>query len=148
MVESAEEIKDKELSFSPAAREELNALYGAINEILDITEEAFLTADINKAAAVEPLEQVIDNLKDEIRRQHIIRVQNNQCTIEQGFVLSDILTNLERVSDHCSNIAGCLIEMSLHDTLDLHNYLGKIKAGSEEYSESYKLYSEKYAIKK
>lgn len=148
VVESAEEIKDKELSFSPAAREELNAMYGAINEILDITENAFLTADIKAAASVEPLEQVVDDLKDEIRRQHIIRVQNNQCTIEQGFVLSDILTNLERVSDHCSNIAGCLIEMSLHDTLDLHNYLSNVKAGSEEYNESYKKYSAKYSIKK
>ena len=148
IVESAEEIKDKELVFSPAAREELNSLYGAINEILDITEDAFINADIKKAAVVEPIEQVVDDLKDEIRRQHIIRVQNNQCTIEQGFVLSDILTNLERVSDHCSNIAGCLIEMSLHDTLDLHNYLHKVKAGSEEYNKSYQTYRTKYAIKK
>ena len=148
LVESAEEIKDKELSFSDAANAELTAMYGAVDEIIAITEEAFVNADIIKAAEVEPLEQVVDDLKDEIRRHHVIRVQKNQCTIEHGFILSDILTNLERVSDHCSNIAGCLIEMSLHDTLDLHNYLSKVKAGSEEYNKSYKMYSEKYSISK
>jgi len=92
------------------------------------------------------IEQVVDYLKDQIKRQHVIRVQKNLCTIEHGFILSDILTDLERVSDHCSNIAGCLIEMSLHDTLDLHNYLHNVKANSEEFNENYKAFMQKYSI--
>ncbi len=146
LVESAEEIKDKELSFSEAAMAELKVMYGAVDEIVAITEDAFVNSDFDKAALVEPLEQVVDGLKAQIKRQHVIRVQKSQCTIEHGFVLSDILTNLERVSDHCSNIAGCLIEMSLHDTLDLHNYLHQVKAGGPEYNKNYQLYAKKYSI--
>ena len=148
IVESAEEIKDKELAFSDAAREELRVMYGAVNEILDITEGAFVTADYKKAALVEPLEQVVDDLKDDIKLQHVLRVQKSQCTIEHGFVLSDILTNLERVSDHCSNIAGCLIDISVNDSLDLHQYLNAIKEGNAEYNKTYNEYKEKYAINK
>ena len=148
LVESAEEIKDKELSFSEAASGEMKVMYGAVDEIITITADAFINADFDKAALVEPLEQVVDDLKDQIKRQHVIRVQKSQCTIEHGFVLSDILTNLERVSDHCSNIAGCLIEMSLHDTLDLHSYLHQVKAGGEEYNKNYQLYAKKYSIGK
>ena len=147
ITESAEELKDKELSFSNAAVAELKAMCGAIEEIVLLTESALINTDLDKAALVEPLEQVVDDLKDEIKRHHVIRVQKNQCSIEQGFILSDILTNLERVSDHCSNIAGCLVEMTLHDTLDLHEYLHKVKAGSTEFEETYKMYSEKYSIK-
>ncbi|MBQ9797787.1 MAG: Na/Pi cotransporter family protein [Clostridia bacterium] len=146
LVESAEEIKDKELSFSDAASAEMKVMYGAVDEIITITADAFINADFDKATLVEPLEQVVDDLKDQIKRQHVIRVQKSQCTIEHGFVLSDILTNLERVSDHCSNIAGCLIEMSLHDTLDLHSYLHQVKAGGEEYNKNYQLYAKKYSI--
>jgi phosphate:Na+ symporter len=148
LVESAEEMKDKEMSFSEAATEEMKSMYGAISEIVTITEGAFVEQNIDKAVTVEPLEQVVDYLKDQIKRQHVIRVQKNQCTIEHGFILSDILTNLERVSDHCSNIAGCLIEMSLHDTLDLHNYLHSVKAGSEEFNENYKMFMKKYSLNK
>jgi len=146
LVESAEEIKDKELAFSDAATTEMKVMYGAVDEIITITADAFVNADFDKATLVEPLEQVVDDLKDQIKRQHVIRVQKSQCTIEHGFVLSDILTNLERVSDHCSNIAGCLIEMSLHDTLDLHSYLHQVKAGGEEYNKNYQLYAKKYSI--
>ena len=148
IVESAEEIKDKELSFSDAARKELDSMYGAVNEILDLTEDAFVNTDFMKAYLVEPLEQVVDDLKEDIRREHVIRVQKSQCTIEHGFVLSDILTNLERVSDHCSNIAGCLMDMSFNDSLDLHKYLSSIKEGGGEYDKAYKEYKEKYAIVK
>lgn len=146
IVESAEEMKDKEISFSDAATEELKTMCGAVTEILNMTETAFVNSDYELALLVEPLEQVVDDLKDDIKRRHVIRVQKNQCTIEHGFILSDILTDLERVSDHCSNVAGCLVEMSLHDALDLHNYLNKIKAGSEEYNENYKKFSKKYSI--
>ncbi len=122
-------------------------MYGAVNEILSITEDAFVNDDINKAYTVEPLEQVVDYLRDQIKLQHVIRLQKSECTIEHGFVLSDILTNLERVSDHCSNIAGCLVEMSKHDSLDVHDYLHKVKAGGMEYDALYNSYMDKYSIK-
>ena len=148
LVESAEEIKDKNISFSEQAVRELEAMYGAVREISDLTVKAFAETDMDCALAVEPLEEVVDDLKDQIRINHIIRVQKNQCTIELGFILSDILTNLERVSDHCSNIAGCLIEISRHhEALDLHNYLHELKeAEGTHFTEQYKMYSEKYSI--
>lgn len=146
IVESAEEIKDKGITFSDAAVAELQVLYNAISEIVAITKDSFVNQDIRKAITVEPLEQVIDDLKDHIKKQHVLRIQKNQCTIEHGFILSDILTSLERVSDHCSNIAGCLVEMSLHDSLDLHNYLNDVKENSKEFEENYKAFSKKYSL--
>ena len=147
VVESAEEINDKNLSFSKDAVAELHSMYGAVSEILTITEEAFVNDDIIKAYTVEPLEQVVDYLRDQIKLQHVLRLQKSECTIEHGFVLSDILTNLERVSDHCSNIAGCLIEMSKHESLDVHDYLQKVHAGGMEYDALYESYMKKYSIK-
>ncbi len=146
LVESAEEIKDKSLVFSRDAMAELQVLYNAVCEILAITEEAFLQSDMELAAKVEPLEQVVDDLRDGIKRRHIDRLQKSECTIEHGFVLSDILTNLERVADHCSNVAGCLIEMSKNDALDLHDYLHRVKAGGMEYDALYREYSGRYAL--
>ncbi len=146
IVESAEELRDKELSFSEYAVRELEVMYGALNEITNITKDAFADNDLEKATLVEPLEQVVDDLKDKVKLSHVIRVQKNQCTIEHGFILSDLLTNLERVSDHCSNIAGCVVEMSRHDALDLHSYLREVKAGGKEFEINYKKYSEKYAL--
>ena len=146
LLESAEEIKDKELSFSPEATEEMATLYGAVREIVTVTEAALLNADLEMAARVEPLEQVVDELRDGIKRRHIDRLRKSECSIEHGFVLSDILTNLERVSDHCSNVAGCLIEMSKHDMMDLHDYLHRVKAGGMEYKALYDEYSAKYAL--
>ena len=146
IVESAEELKDKAIAFSPVAMKELQSLSGAVDEIVSITKEAFVEDDMQKAAEVEPLEQVVDYLKEQIRRQHTLRLQKSECTIEHGFVLADILTNLERVSDHCSNIAGCLIEMSRHDSLGVHEYLHTVKAGSEEFTKLYNGYLEKYKL--
>ncbi|MBP3369758.1 MAG: Na/Pi cotransporter family protein [Clostridia bacterium] len=146
LLESAEELKDKDLSFSKSAKRELKALTAAVEEILVITREAFVENDMKKAAMVEPLEQVVDYLKDQIRLQHTLRLQKSECTIEHGFVLADILTNLERVSDHCSNIAGCLIEMSQHDSLGVHEYLHEVKAGSPEFARLYNGFLEKYSI--
>ncbi len=146
LLESAEELKDKSLSFSKSAQLELKALTGAVDEILTITKEAFVENDMNKASMVEPLEQVVDYLKGQIRLNHTLRLQKNECTIEHGFVLADILTNLERVSDHCSNIAGCLIEMSQHDSLGVHEYLHEVKAGSPEFAKLYNGFLEKYSI--
>ncbi len=146
LVESAEEIKDKSLTFSRDAMAELAVLYGAVSEIVAITEDAFVHNDIELAARVEPLEQVVDDLRDGIKSRHIDRLRKSECTIEHGFVLSDILTNLERVADHCSNIAGTVIEMSKNDTLDLHDFLHRVKAGGMEYDQLFREYNAKYAL--
>ena len=146
LVDSAEEIKDKELVFSEEAKGELTVLYNAVSEIVTITEQALTTSDLELAARIEPLEQVIDDLRDDIKANHIRRLQKSECTVEHGFVLSDILTNLERVSDHCSNIGGCLIEMAKNDTLDLHDYLHRVHVGGMEYKALFGEYKEKYAL--
>ena len=146
LVDSAEEIKDKELVFSEEAKGELTVLYNAVSEIVTITEQALTTSDLELAARIEPLEQVIDDLRDDIKANHIRRLQKSECTVEHGFVLSDILTNLERVSDHCSNIGGCLIEMAKNDTLDLHDYLHRVHVGGMEYKELFGEYKAKYAL--
>ena len=146
IVESAEEMRDKKIEFSQQAQYELSVLRGAVEEILSIARDAFLNDDIKRAADVEPLEQVIDMLRDKIKLNHILRLQKSECSIEHGFVLSDLLTNFERVSDHCSNIAGCVIEISQYDALDMHKYLADIRQGSERYDDKFKEYSHRYNI--
>ena len=146
IIESAEEIKDDKIVFSESASHEIGVLIAAIDEILDLTLEAFTNNDLELAASVEPLEQTVDHLRDTIKSNHIIRLQKSECTIEHGFVLSDILTNCERVSDHCSNIAGCVIELSKFDALNMHEYLGKIKAGEQNFEKKYDEYMKKYAL--
>lgn len=145
LLESAEEIRDKEIKFSPAAQKELDTIVAATNEIFDITMEAYENNDIERAKQVEPLEQIIDRLKAQLRSNHILRMQKGECTIEVGFVWSDLLNNLERISDHCSNIAGCIIEMS-HNSLDMHEYLKKMRATDTEYNRLYTEYEKKYSI--
>lgn len=108
--ESAQELHDKEIRFSDSAREELQVLLSALDDILDLTIRSFQAADVETARRVEPLEETIDQLIEEIRSRHIQRLQAGQCTIQLGFVLSDLLTNIERASDHCSNIAVSVIE--------------------------------------
>ena len=146
LVDSAEEIKDKELAFSEEAEAELDVLFAAVTEIVTITEQALTTSDLELAARIEPLEQVIDDLRDEVKINHIHRLKKSECTVEHGFVLSDILTNLERVSDHCSNIGGCLIEMAKNDTLDLHDYIHRVHLGGLEYNSLFGEYKAKYAL--
>lgn len=146
IVEAAEEIKDSDIKFSRPAREQLSKLYEAVEEVVILTEDAFFNEDLDKAFSVEPLEQVIDDLRAEIRRRHIERLQKSECTIEHGLVLSDILTNLERVADHCSNIAGCLIEMAEKKRLGTHRYLRRVKNEAPEFKERYKSFSQKYAL--
>ena len=146
IVESAEEIKEKGLTFSAEATRELTVMRGAIADILSMAEQAFLKNDLKIAADIEPLEQVVDDLRDTIKHNHILRLQKSECTIEHGFVLADILNNLERVADHCSNIASCVIEISNYDALDMHKYLSELRAGNENYDEKYSEYSKKYAI--
>ena len=145
LVESAEEMQSKGLSFSVYAKKELEILTAAVSEIMDMSLEAFLKNDPVLAAKVEPLEEVVDTLKEQLRNRHILRLQKGECTIELGFVWSDLLTNLERVADHCSNIAGCIIEMS-HDSLDVHEYLDNVKAGGPGFLQAYQEYAQKYAL--
>ena len=145
ILESVEEMKNKGISFSDEAKRELDVILSATREILDLSIEAYLYNDISKAELVEPLEEVIDTLKDQLRSRHILRLQQGACSIEAGFVWADLLTNLERVSDHCSNIAGCVIEMS-RDKLDLHQYLDGLKTGSRDFASKFEMYSNKYAL--
>lgn len=146
IVESAEEIQDKKIIFSDEAKRELHVLSNAVIEILGLACDSFTKHDLRAAALVEPLEQVVDYLRDQIKLQHILRLQKSECTIEHGFVLSDILTNLERVSDHCSNIAGCILEMSAHETVGMHQFLHDVRAGGEEFNRTYKEYMRKYSL--
>jgi len=145
IMESAEELKEKEIAFSDFALSELKVIIAAVKEIVELSYAAYVNNDIASAKKVEPLEQVIDNLKEKLRTRHIERLQNGGCTIEAGFIWSDLLNNLERVSDHCSNIAGCVIEMS-HNSLDLHQYLKNIKEGKGEFVEDYEKYSQIYSV--
>ena len=145
LVESAEEMQSKGLNFSVYAKKELEILTAAVSEIMDMALEAFLKNDPVLAAKIEPLEEVVDTLKEQLRNRHILRLQKGECTIELGFVWSDLLTNLERVADHCSNIAGCIIEMS-HDSLDVHEYLDNVKAGGPGFLQAYQEYAQKYAL--
>ena len=145
LVESAEEIRNKGLSFSVHAKQELAVLTAAVGEVMDLALDAFLQNDPALAAKVEPLEQVVDTLKEQLRNRHILRLQKGECTIELGFVWSDLLTSLERVADHFSNIAGCVIEMS-HDSLDVHEYLDNVKAGGPGFLRAYEAYAQKYAL--
>ena len=145
IIESAEELKEKGVSFTPPAQKELQTMLDAVGEIVDLTSRAFLQDDLALARQVEPLEQVIDKLKDELRTNHIVRLQRGECSLAAGFVLSDLLTNLERVSDHCSNIAGCLLDMK-NERIDLHKYLGDVKSGSNEFLLQYNAFEEKYKL--
>ena len=145
IIESAEEIHDKNVVFSAEARAELKVITDAVSEIIDMVLVAFRENDLETAFKVEPLEQVIDDLRDYMKRQHVARLRNGECTIELGFVLTDLLTNLERISDHCSNIAGCVLEIA-HDDLDIHKYLRGVKDGdTKEFNEYFEMYKTKYA---
>ena len=146
IAKAGKEIDDKKLQFSSKAKEDISIISAAVTEILDMTSNALIKNDTELAKRVEPLEQVVDRLKRKIKNGHISRLRQGDCTMELGFILSDLLTNLERISDHCSNIAACLIEMS-HDSLDTHEYLNNLKSGGvEEFSKMYEEYKAKYYI--
>lgn len=146
LLKSAQEIHEKELHFSEVASNQLVKLTEALIEILDMTFEAYKNNDTVLASSVEPLEQVIDRLVSEIKISHIERLQSGGCTLEMGFVLSDILNNYERISDHCSNIAVTMIEVE-QGTFDTHEYLNNVKNMSDDaFNEKYKEYLDKYDI--
>ena len=146
LVESAEELVNKNLTLSDAAKHELAVLVSAVDEIVDLSFQAFRDNDLEKAYQVEPLEQVIDDLKEKLRVHHILRLQQGTCGIETGFVWSDLLTALERVGDHCSNIAGCIIDAAHHD-MNTHEALRSARIENEQFGEEYKAYAAKYSLK-
>ncbi len=145
VLESAEELRDKNLTLTEDALKEYDVISNAVKEVLDVTIKAFKNEDTSATVTVEPLEQVIDDLKEKLRTNHILRMQEGKCTAQVGFVWSDILTNLERVSDHCSNIAGCVIDTAEHN-LNVHKSLRATRHGNEEYDDLFHKYSEKYSI--
>lgn len=145
ILKTAKELYDKDISFSDKAQNEIQVLTEALKEILAITTSAYENNDLELATQIEPLEQVIDNLVYTIRNNHIARLQAGNCTIEMGFILSDLLTNYERVSDHCSNLAASMIELS-HNTFDTHKYLNTIKYGNRKFNESYEQYRSRYFV--
>lgn len=143
LLEAAEEIQNKNLRFTDTAVTELEILFSAISEILDLALAASVEDDLQAASMVEPLEQVIDRLKEKMRTSHILRLQQGGCSMEAGFVWSDMLTDLERTSDHCSNIAGCVLDIA-HQSMNLHESLREIRNDSQEYRQKFQEYKEKY----
>ncbi|MCH5325389.1 MAG: Na/Pi cotransporter family protein [Eubacterium sp.] len=142
----AVEMHDKELEFSKKARNEIRIFSDAVKEILDTAVTAFENNDIEIAKSIEPLEEVIDRLSSDIRDRHIKRLRKGKCTIELGFVLADLVTNFERVADHCSNIAVCIIQIK-ENSFDTHNYLNVLKAEeNKEFDEKFAKYTEKYML--
>lgn len=146
IVESAEELKEKNIDLTEDARKELQHIINAVEEILDLSYTAFINNDYETAMKIEPLEQVIDELKEYLRDCHILRLQKGECTIEAGFVWSDLLTNLERTSDHCSNIALCIIDAKEHN-MNHHASGKKLKKDKEHFVQQYYEYAEKYSFK-
>lgn len=146
IAEAAQEIYEKSIIFSPDALRELQVITHAIREIVSMTIQAFTEGDMELAARVEPLEDVVDTLCDDVKLHHVIRVQEGQCTLGQGFVFNDILTNYERVADHCSNIAVAMIELE-SDSLQTHEYIKALKESqSEQYITLRAEYAKRFAI--
>ena len=145
ILESAEEMQQKGIVFSDTAKAELKQMLDAVREIAGLADTAFTQHDLKAASMVEPLEQVVDELKDALRTRHIQRLQSGVCSIDAGFVLSDLLTNLERVSDHCSNIAGCVLDAEDRN-LNLHESLSVYRKSSEDFRQAFASYRSKYAL--
>lgn len=145
ILESAEEMQQKGIAFSAAALQEYATMAGSVREVTALAYDSFVSGDVQAARQVEPLEQVIDDLKEEMRTRHIRRMQQGSCGIEAGFIWSDLLTNLERVSDHCSNIACCMIEGDDHN-LHRHEVLQSIRGSGEIFDREYSSYRQKYAL--
>lgn len=145
LLAASEELRSKGLGFSATAEKELKVLIGAVSEILNTAERAFSEKDLAAAAQVEPLKQVIVALKEQMRTRHILRMQQGHCSIEAGFVWSDLLTDLERTADHCSNIAGCVLDAANHG-LNLHETLRAMRADDPDFRRAYGIYAEKYRL--
>ena len=148
IIMSAKEIHEKGLSFSKNAKDEIKVLSQAVRDICNLTIESFCEESVEKAAHVEPLEEVIDSLTKRIKEHHIKRLQKGKCTIEMGFILEDVLTGLERVSDHCSNIAACLITI-FEDVFNTHEYFRTMPEKEKEaFRKEYDILIQRYRFKK
>lgn len=145
MVYAADQLQKQDLEISESALKELDVLVAAINEILDLSLEAFVNNDIEKAKLVEPLEQVIDKLKEKMRAKHILRLQQGECSIKSGFIWADLLTDLERVADHCSNIAICVIDAA-DNKMNMHESIKELRTDNAEFEKNYNLYKAKYKL--
>ena len=145
IVESAEELLEKEIEFTAPAKAELEVLCSAVSDILTLSYKAFMKNDTDAARDVEPLEQVIDGLKEELRNCHIQRLKEGNCSIEAGFVWADLITNLERTADHCSNIAVCVIDAN-ENNMNIHQSLIDMKENNSYFNEKFSAYKEKYSI--
>ncbi len=144
--EAAEEMHEKKINFSHAAKKEVAIMINAVTEILDMAISSFVNVDIKKAKMVEPLEDVIDTLRTELKNRHIDRLRDGICTIELGFILQDLLTNFERVSDHCSNIAVYLIQIS-DNNMDTHEYMTELKKLDKSgFIDQFNQYKTKYSL--
>lgn len=144
--ETAEEMDRKNVQFSEAAQEEVRVYMDAVREIVNMATDAFIRLDMELAGSVEPLEEVIDTLNAEVKDRHIERLRKGTCTIELGFMLSDLSTNLERVADHCSNLAVCTIETQKNE-FDMHKYLKTVKKyDTDHFKERERIYESKYAL--
>jgi phosphate:Na+ symporter len=145
-MESAEELNRKGLQFSDAAKGELAVIIAAVEEVVKLSFDAFVNHDLEAAYRVEPLEEVIDDLKEQMRTRHILRLQQGICSIETGFIWSDLLTALERVGDHCSNIAGSVVDAAHHD-MNTHEALRSARVENQNFNEQYKAYAAKFSLK-
>ncbi len=145
VAESGEELKTKDLSFSEDAKAELEVLFSAVQEVTELAVRAFVSCDIAAANRIDPLEQVVDDLKDAMRDRHIQRLQRGVCSTTLGFVFIDILTDLERISDHCSNIAMSVLQMR-NSSFETHSFEAELKRSDARFNELYHEYSNKYAL--
>lgn len=146
IMEAAEEMHTKKVRFSPAAEEEVGIMIKAVTEILEMSINSFTSFDVALAKEVEPLEDVIDGLRTELKNRHVKRLRDGVCTIELGFILQDLLTNFERVSDHCSNIAVCLIQIK-ENSMDTHEYMNELKRlDKSEFMDEFNQYKAKYML--
>ncbi len=145
ILESAEEIVDKNVAFSEDATDEYRTICAAVTEILNLSFSAFSDEDLEAARKTEPLEEVIDTLKEDLRTRHFLRLQRGECSVAAGFVWSDLLSNLERISDHCSNISGCVLD-SAGNTMNIHENQRALKNSDEEYKQEYHFFQHKYRL--
>lgn len=146
IMEAAEEMHQKKITFSKQAVKEISVMINAVTEIINMSIDSFINSDVALAKEVEPLEDVIDQLRSDLKNRHIERLRQGICTIELGFILQDLLTNFERVSDHCSNIAVCLIQIK-ENSLDTHEYMNELKRlEKSEFMDEFNVYKDKYAL--
>ncbi len=144
--ETARKKKEKKISFSEKATEELVVFSDAVKHILDLTVQVFTNEDANAANEIEPLEEVVDRLNKKVKKRHVKRLQNGKCTIEAGLILNDLATNFERVADHCSNIGVCVIQLR-EDSYDPHGYLDTLDKGKNTpFHETYTMYKNRYKL--